>query len=138
MTFKLEPGKNCTEYAYVGSRVTCNPAPTDTDRDILVLCVEGELREVMQQIYDAGGDACGDKDYGDDMVAMRLGAEDNYLLTENEDYYEKFIAVTAVARGLNIMDKSSRHAMFKCLLDDDYSLVGGRIERVRRRLEAPF
>ena len=54
MTFKLEPGKNCTEYAYVGSRVTCNPAPTDTDRDILVLCVEGEMREVMQQIYDAG------------------------------------------------------------------------------------
>lgn len=135
--FNLEPGKNCEEFAYVGSRVTCNPAPTDTDRDILVLCVEGEKGELCDMIARAGGEVCGNVDYGDDMIPMRLG-EDNFLVTEDEDYYEKFLAVTAVARGLNIMDKNSRHAMFKALLDDDFKLVGGRVDRVLRKLEAPF
>lgn len=27
----------CLKYELVGSRVTCNPAPTDTDQDVLVL-----------------------------------------------------------------------------------------------------
>lgn len=128
MTFELKPGVNCEEFAYVGSRVTCNPAPTDTDRDILVLCVEGEMGELVERIMQAGGSVCGDADYGDTMIPLRLG-EDNFLVTEDEEYYHHFRAVTAAVRFLNIMDKPTRHAIFSALLDGNYKFIGGEIPR---------
>lgn len=137
MTFELKPGVNCERFAYVGSRVTCNPAPTDTDRDILVLCVEGESCDLIHKIFQAGGEPCGVLDYGDDMKPVRLG-EDNFLLTEDEDYYQKFCELTSVVRYLNIMDKPTRHHVFSAMLDGAWSQVGGRIESVSRPVEVPF
>lgn len=118
LLFPLEPGKNCEAWAFVGSRVTCNPAPTDTDRDILVLCVEGEMCEIAEKIQVAGGELCGE-DYGEGenlMYPFRLG-EDNYLLTEDRDYFYRFLAVTRFAQRMNLMDKADRKALFAAAMD---------------------
>lgn len=118
LEFPIEAGKNCTAWAVVGSRVTCSPAPTDTDRDIIVLCVKGELEELAGKILNAGGDVCG-QDYHDPECVLfpyRLG-DDNYLLTERADYFHRFIAVTQFAKDMNFMDKSVRKALFMAAMD---------------------
>lgn len=133
--FKLEPGVNCLEYTHVGSRVTCNPPVLDTDNDVLVLCVGEELRDL---IFEAGGELCG-RDYGGDaeLVPMRLG-EMNYLLVEDDDYYEKFLTVTAVAKHLNLLAKDDRKALFAAMMDDDTSYLSSGIKRHRAPGENPF
>lgn len=118
LEFDFVPGKNCTAWAFVGSRVTCNPAPTDTDRDVLVLCVEGELHEVISDIIVAGGSVCGSQDYGDVMTAVRLG-DDNYIMTEDDDYFERFVVMTQLAKRWNILEKDKRHELFKAAIDID-------------------
>jgi hypothetical protein len=118
LEFPLEPGKNCTAWAFVGSRVTCDPAPTDTDRDVLVLCIEGEAGDLANMICNAGGMLCGE-DYSEDnqlMIPYRLG-DDNYLLTENSEYFYRFMAVTEFAKYMNFMDKPARKALFQAAMD---------------------
>jgi hypothetical protein len=118
LEFPLEPGKNCTAWAFVGSRVTCDPAPTDTDRDVLVLCIEGEAGDLANMICAAGGNLCGE-DYDEDnqlMIPYRMG-DDNYLLTEDEEYFFRFMAVTQFAKEMNFMDKKVRKSLFHAALD---------------------
>lgn len=116
LNFQFVPGKNCTRWAFVGSRVTCNPAPTDTDRDVLVLCLVGEAQEVVEAICDAGGECCSLVDYGDSMTAVRLG-DDNYIITDEADYFDRFIVMTQLAKQWNILDKGKRHELFQAAID---------------------
>jgi len=42
-----EIAKHCIRLELVGSRVTCSPAPTDTDQDVLCLVADhGEFRQM--------------------------------------------------------------------------------------------
>lgn len=118
LLFPLEPGKNCSKWAFVGSRVTCDPAPTDTDRDVLVLCVEGEVGDLANKMYEAGGELCGESYSKDDdtIVPIRLGV-DNYLLTGDREYFYRFLAVTAFAKDMNFMDKAVRKQLFAAAMD---------------------
>lgn len=116
LEFNFVTGVNCTSWAFVGSRVTCNPAPTDTDRDVLVLCVAGEVDEVVSAIVAAGGECCSAVDYGDSMTAVRLG-DDNYIITDEQEYFDRFIVMTQLAKQWNIMDKGRRHELFQAAID---------------------
>lgn len=124
LNFPFVPGKNCTAYAFVGSRVTCDPAPTDTDRDVLVLCVEGEVDEVVGNICDAGGEPCSMVSYGDSMTACRLG-DDNYIVTDDREYFDRFLALTAWAMKHNIMSKVDRHELFQAGVDGRHPFGDG-------------
>lgn len=132
----LTPGVNCLEYAFVGSRVTCEPPVLDTDCDVIILCESDNQFTVLRNaIYQAGGDACG-RDYGDELLPMRLG-DHNYLLTDSPAYYRTFLHVTAVAKHLNLLDKAERKALFACLMDGDTSQLkeGSRIRSHAEPLE---
>jgi hypothetical protein len=134
----LIPGANCLEYAFVGSRVTCEPPVLDTDCDIIVLFERYPGLAAMQSaIYQAGGEQCGE-DYGGEaeLIPMRLG-DHNYLLTLSPTYYRTFLHVTAVAKHLNLLDKADRKAVFACLMDGDtsYMTEGSRIKSHAQPLE---
>lgn len=125
---ELAPGENCTEYAFVGSRVTCEPPVMDTDCDIIVLCDQpGQLPALRDAVYLYGGEQCG-RDYDDEcpLLPMRLD-EYNYLLTDSEQYYREFLRATAIAKHLNIQCKDDRKALFACMLDGDASYLSARI-----------
>lgn len=128
LEFQFVPGVNCTAWAFVGSRVTCNPTPTDTDRDVLVLCVAGEVDEVVGNICDAGGECCSAVDYGDSMTAVRLG-DDNYIITDEREYFDRFVVMTQLAKNWNILDKGKRHELFQAAIDgrEPWSLPGDRV-----------
>lgn len=139
LEFDFVPGKNCEAWAFVGSRVTCNPAPTDTDRDVLVLCVKGEVDEVISGVIDAGGEYCSPVDYGDSMTAVRLG-DDNYIITDEREYFERFLTMTRLAKSWNILDKGKRHELFQAAIDgrDPWALPSDRIVVNSKQPEHPF
>lgn len=101
----------------VGSRVTCDPAPTDTDADYLALVDPQDFRcicnELMQDDWDAGGSLVEDDDGLEtvDRATFRMGDE-NLILTNSQAFFDCFMACTAIAKRMNLLRKEDRVALF--------------------------
>lgn len=94
-----------------GSRYICNPAPTDTDNDTLLL-VNGYY-DWAQLLIDDGWEDCG-KEYEiprGEFRAFRKG-EENYICTEEPEFFETYIKATEGARALNLLKKEDRIKLF--------------------------
>ena len=100
----------------VGSRVTCNPAPTDTDEDFLALvpfdvtsfmAQDGFTQEGEPQFY-TGNDNGGFRSF-------RKGTM-NIVTTESEEFFDRFMTATALAKRFNLLAKADRIALFQAVL----------------------
>lgn len=100
----------------VGSRVTCSPAPTDTDEDWLVL-MRGNPSEDLAALgftkdkgpkFYTGSDAGGFRSW-------RKG-ELNLITTEEPRFYDLFVTATALAKRYNLLAKGDRIALFQAVL----------------------
>lgn len=107
------------EMEYVGSRVTCNPAPTNTDEDILLLVDDQE--EVIVRCTNQG--YVGGETYFDsgaitklpDFYSLRKG-DVNLIVTSNKLFYDKFLLATSVCKKLNLLKKNDRITVFQVIL----------------------
>lgn len=98
-----------------GSRVICNPPPTDTDDDYIIL-VNGyyDWRELL---IDEGWVSSSKEEYpgaGDEFESFRKG-EYNYIVTESPQFFSRYVLATAAAAALNLQDKADRIALFKAV-----------------------
>jgi len=127
-------GKNFLMMEPVGSRVTCNPAPANTDEDWLVLvnasakyCFEGNwepdeerLAEVDEQMKAAGYSCEGAPEFytGNDRGSFRSWrkGEVNLILTHENEFYDKFMTATHLAARFNLLEKSDRISLFQAVL----------------------
>ena len=104
--------ENVIKLEYVGSRVTCVPAPTDTDEDVLVL-TDNVVRFVNSctkaGFKDTGSYA------GPAFYSLRQG-EVNLIITDEEEFYDKFMLATHVCKSLNVLDKQHRITVFQAIL----------------------
>jgi len=100
---------------YVGSRVTCTPAPTDTDEDVLLLT--DDLNTLIGDCIEVGFDRDGDhkSSYPTEFVSLRSGTI-NFIVTDNEEFFEKFMLATHVCKSLNVLNKSDRITVFQAIL----------------------
>lgn len=101
-----------------GSRVTCNPPPTDTDRDYLVEFTRGMLERVINIIMENGFSPESSNHYRNDdfdFQSWRLG-EINLIITCKGWFAQRHRAATAVCKSLNLMDKADRIALFQKIL----------------------
>jgi hypothetical protein len=97
-----------------GSRFICLPPPEHTDKGTVLLVEPG---------YEASLSADGwsytttDTEYQSmgSFVSWRKG-EENYIVTTDKSFYDKFVLAAKVARELNLMFKSSRIALFQAIL----------------------
>lgn len=115
----------CVSFEKVGSRVTCDPAPTDTDLDVLVLATPeqwaAELSPLLQTInFEKGGSDCGDaggylQNEPMSFQSFTLG-ELNLIVTFDTEFYRRFLAATSVAKSLNLLDKPDRINLFQAVL----------------------
>ena len=107
----------------VGSRVTCNPAPTDTDRDWLVLVTAGRFDDFADALEAAGWVVGGSRIPNE---ANRLAScerfnsfvkgIDNIIATESPDFHSRFLAASTLARRFNLLDKKDRISLFQGVL----------------------
>jgi hypothetical protein len=119
--------RHAERYRLVGSRVTCNPPPLDTDQDVLVevhscnrIAMEDQM---LQEGYVLEGSAPTDvaAGLGDVMdpqrvfTSMRKGSM-NYILTSDPDFFQRFTAATELAKKFNVLAKADRIAMFQAVL----------------------
>lgn len=109
-----------------GSRVTCDPPPTDTDADYLVLLPPGVtardrvLRYLSSEGYaqDVGRNYDGrgqDHALDDGFASFRKG-EVNLIVTQNADFARRHKEATALCTKLNLMTKPARVAVFQKIL----------------------
>lgn len=96
--------------APVGSRITCSPAPTDTDEDWLYL-----VRSPMPDSL-LGFALEGDQQYPVENFRSFRKDNVNYILTDSEEFFEKFMVATRLATRLNLMVKADRIALFQAVL----------------------
>lgn len=114
----------------VGSRVTCSPAPTDTDQDFLVLCKNEscfyDLIENLRYVHDY--ELCGDGDYfvpadegfqEDYFQSFRKG-DLNYILTWHQEFFNDFMKATSIAKEYNLLHKHERVSLFQWVLYDNF------------------
>lgn len=103
----------CKDWEPVGSRVTCNPAPTDTDEDWLVLV---KSMNVFVDMSKPNGWLCGSSLKNcPEFVSLRLN-EVNLIITEQIYFWDKFLAASSVAKMLNLLQKQDRIALFRAVL----------------------
>lgn len=107
----------------VGSRVTCNPAPTNTDQDWLVL-VDPEKYDAFAVALLADGWQVGGSMVPNDAntlpEAQRFNSfvkgVDNVIVTASPEFHMRFLAASSVAKRLNLLGKSDRVALFQAVL----------------------
>ena len=108
----------------VGSRITCNPPPVDTDQDVLVFIDEANADDFVWRMKQTGFNVELGEGYAED--ALNSGEEDrfqsyrlgdvNLIVTVDERFYTLFSAATAMARRANLMQKEERIALFQAVL----------------------
>lgn len=111
------------KYQFVGSRITCNPPPLDTDQDVLVLVHQSNHAEMERKILEAGFVKEGSlpADSSIDAAACNVfhsyrKCDMNYIVTTDGAFYQRFSTATELARKYNLMEKSDRIQLFQAVL----------------------
>lgn len=112
---------NADKVMPVGSRVTCRPAPTDTDADYLVLVADpwAFRGAVFLDGYELGGSLLLDADAplnSVDRFSSYTKGDINLIVTGCEQFFNKFVVATHVATRLNLLQKSDRITLFQAIL----------------------
>ena len=106
----------------VGSRVTCNPTPENTDADYLILLSPKSsffFQKLEEEGYIQDGSVIQD-------VVNKIPPEDrfysfskkpiNIIATKSPKFFFRFMAATHVATQLNLLDKEQRIMLFQAVL----------------------
>ncbi len=104
-----------------GSRYICNPAPTDTDNDTVFL-VNGYYDYTTVLLND-GWEQCGNYEFAGRFNAFRKG-EENYIIIEDEKFFERYLMATEAAKALNLLNKEDRIKVFQAVADAPEGVVG--------------
>jgi tmRNA-binding protein len=104
-----------------GSRYICDPAPTDTDNDIIVLIKSGYFFDLMMDADDAGYEIGGSEidlvefyQVNSDEGFQSLKKDDiNLIITESIDFYTRFVSATMLAKEQNLLNKQDRIKLFQ-------------------------
>lgn len=114
-----------------GSRVTCNPAPTDTDQDYLVEAKDDQrtISEVVNRLQSFGFRWEGGEHYqqamAGDFMSWRRG-EVNLIVTANSAFADRHRTATTLCKRLNLLVKDDRIALFQAVLYGNRWDGGGR------------
>lgn len=125
-----------------GSRVTCNPAPTHTDQDVLVLVksiasgavgLDRASYDALCHKLDADGWTLGGSGSQDADFESWTKGDINLILVDSLDFYARHACATALCKHLNLLSKADRQAAFRAMLYNESPWVAGPDP-----LESPF
>jgi hypothetical protein len=106
---------------HVGSRVTCNPAPENTDDDYLVFVWDFNFDEFVKQMDSDGWKIGGSRIEHCDAANVfqswtKPGSNINVISTMNTDFCAKFMLATQLATRFNLLAKTDRISLFQAIL----------------------
>ena len=111
------------QYRFVGSRVTCNPPPLDTDQDVLVHVHQTNMAIVQSKLQAAGfvceGSNPAELNASIDMQSVFFSfrkGDMNYIITSDLEFYNRFSTATELARKWNLLEKADRIQLFQAVL----------------------
>jgi len=103
----------CYCWEPVGSRITCDPPPTDTDEDWLLRVID--LESFCKLAVDSGWGLGTSLKNNPEFASLKL--EDvNLICTQQLEFWDKFRAASSVAKRLNLLNKDDRIALFRAVL----------------------
>ena len=107
----------------VGSRVTCDPAPTDTDQDWLVFVDAENYAPMIEHLLSDGWEVGGslvplDENYlpADQRFNSMKKGIDNIVITDSDMFHRRFLAASGIAKKLNLLVKQDRIDLFQAVL----------------------
>lgn len=103
----------CIACVPVGSRVTCDPAPTDTDQDILCLVDPDEEEGFFSWIEKHNWEFEGDEKYDMDNFTSYRKAHFNLIITTKPQWFDAFLDATRECKEKNLLKKSERIEVFE-------------------------
>lgn len=107
----------------VGSRVTCDPPPTDTDEDYLVLTKDkmatvNALKSIGFE-YSADPEKVKKYEQMNETAAWSFTSlwfgDVNYIITDSQFFFERFLTATYVCKKLNLLRKEDRVMVFEAV-----------------------
>lgn len=113
----------------VGSRVTCNPPPMDTDEDYLVLVKDKEaaIAGLKSLGFEFSKDPKTLKEYERmnntaqwEFTSLFFGNV-NYIVTTSEFFFERFLTATHICKALNLLNKADRVMVFEAVRGGSFS-----------------
>lgn len=107
----------CIACVAVGSRVTCNPPPTDTDQDILCLVAEDEEEGFFSWIEQHNWEFEGSEKYDlTNFTSYRKDTEQgevNLIVTTKPQWFDAFLDATRECKEKNLLKKAERIEVFE-------------------------
>lgn len=107
----------------VGSRVTCSPPPSGTDRDWLVLVPVESYDAFANQLIADGWQVGGSLiPYNNDTRESEahfnsfVKGIENVITTTSEVFQRRFLAASSIARRHNLLEKFDRIQLFQAVL----------------------
>ena len=106
------------QWSATGSRVICDPAPTNTDEDYV--CFQPAYEKAIVNLEGLGFKSEGNPEFytGNDrgnFRSLRKGNV-NLILTDQCEFYQLFCSATELARRFNLLKKADRIALFQVVL----------------------
>jgi len=113
---------DCKKTGKTGSREICDPPVSNTDDDIVLLVddIQSFSKKAIEAGFEIGGSAP-DSDLIERQVAEQrfasLTCQDvNLIVVDNDEFFEKFMLATRVAKKLNLTQKGDRISLFQAVL----------------------
>lgn len=115
-----------------GSRVTCNPAPKNTDADFLVELIGADslaISKAVNTLSAAGFEWEGNEHYQqaatNGFMSWRKG-EINLIVSADVEFVRRHRAATSICKSLNLLRKSDRVAVFQAVLYGNEAKAEGK------------
>ena len=105
-----------------GSRYICNPAPTDTDNDTVVLVEDLEKAKtaLVSFGWTVSGEGYGSVKNDDGWFSAKKeidGVLENLIVMHEQDKFAKWINATELSKKLNLVNKQDRITVFSFVVD---------------------
>lgn len=106
-----------------GSSVICDPPVEDTDIDFII-CTEKEdklYKFLMDNDFKLSNASEEEYDLESEGFSCYRKGNINLIVTENKQWYDKWVLATKVAKKLNLLKKDNRITLFKAILYGEIS-----------------
>ena len=113
----------CDSIEPVGSQVTVNPPPEGSDHDYLILARDIKPVEVLASLdgfcKDGSNPINGISNDPEKTFFVSLKRDSdsvNIIITDNYNFFKRFMAATSIAKRFNLKEKADRIALFQAVL----------------------